>query len=81
MVFARAAKGKSSWAGLKILPFTRLCVRCQEENEKESKRQKTLENERSYRKLDLTDMEEDGFLAPAAPANLAIALSTVFNLK
>jgi hypothetical protein len=36
-------------------------VRCQEENEKESKRQKTLENERSYRKLDMTDIEEEGF--------------------
>jgi DnaK suppressor protein len=46
---------------LKILPFTRLCVKCQEENEKEAKRQKTLENERSYRKLDLTDVEDEGF--------------------
>jgi hypothetical protein len=36
-------------------------VRCQEENEREAKRQKTLENERSYRKLDLADTEEDGF--------------------
>jgi DnaK suppressor protein len=46
---------------LKILPFTRLCVKCQEENEKESKRQKTLEDERGYRKLVITDFEEDGF--------------------
>jgi hypothetical protein len=46
---------------LKVLPFTRLCVRCQEENEKESKRQKTLENERSYRRLDATDAEDESF--------------------
>jgi hypothetical protein len=36
-------------------------VKCQEENEKESKRQKSLENERGYRKLDVADFEEDGF--------------------
>ena len=46
---------------LKVLPFTRLCVKCQEETEKESKRQKTLEDERGYRKLVITDFEEDGF--------------------
>jgi DnaK suppressor protein len=46
---------------IKVLPFTRLCVRCQEENEKESKRQKTLENERSYRRLDATDAEDESF--------------------
>jgi len=46
---------------LKILPFTRLCVKCQEENEKESKRQKTLEDERGYRKLVVNDFEEEGF--------------------
>ena len=46
---------------LKVLPFTRLCVKCQEENERESKRQKTLEDERGYRKVVITDFEEDGF--------------------
>ena len=44
----------------KVLPFTRLCVKCQEENEKESKRQKTLDEERGYRRLVLTDFEEEG---------------------
>jgi DnaK suppressor protein len=46
---------------LKVLPFTRLCVRCQEENEKEAKRQKTLDDERGYRKLVINDFEEEGF--------------------
>jgi RNA polymerase-binding transcription factor len=56
-----SCEGEIQLGRLKILPFTRLCVKCQEENEKESKRQKTLENERSYRKLDITDIEEDSF--------------------
>ena len=56
-----SCEGEIQLGRLKILPFTRLCVKCQEENEKESKRQKTLENERSYRKLDITDFEEEGF--------------------
>src|ERR1041385_2631292 len=56
-----SCEGEIQLGRLKVLPFTRLCVKCQEENEKESKRQKTLENERSYRKLDLADSEEESF--------------------
>jgi DnaK suppressor protein len=56
-----SCEGEIQLGRLKVLPFTRLCVKCQEENEKESKRQKTLENERSYRKLDISDIEEDSF--------------------
>ncbi len=56
-----SCEGEIQLGRLKVLPFTRLCVKCQEENERESKRQKTLENERSYRKLDISDFEEDGF--------------------
>jgi DnaK suppressor protein len=56
-----SCEGEIQLGRLKILPFTRLCVKCQEENEKEAKRQKTLENERSYRKLDLTDVEDESF--------------------
>jgi DnaK suppressor protein len=56
-----SCEGEIQLGRLKVLPFTRLCVKCQEENEKESKRQKSLENERSYRKLDIADIEEDGF--------------------
>jgi len=56
-----SCEGEIQLGRLKVLPFTRLCVRCQEENEKESKRQKTLENERSYRRLDATDVEDESF--------------------
>lgn len=56
-----SCEGEIHLGRLKILPFTRLCVKCQEENEKESKRQKTLEDERGYRKLVINDFEEDGF--------------------
>jgi DnaK suppressor protein len=45
--------------GLKVLPFTRLCVN-QEETEKRAS-VKDLEDERGYRKLVITDFEEDGF--------------------
>jgi DnaK suppressor protein len=55
-----SCEGEIQLGRLKVLPFTRLCVKCQEENEKESKRQKTLEDERGYRKLVLTDFEEEG---------------------
>jgi DnaK suppressor protein len=56
-----SCEGEIQLGRLKVLPFTRLCVRCQEENEKESKRQKTLENERGYRRLDATDAEDETF--------------------
>ena len=54
-----SCEGEIQLGRLKVLPFTRLCVRCQEEHEKESKRQKTLANERSYSRLDATDPEDD----------------------
>src|ERR687896_422455 len=56
-----ACEGEIQLGRLKVLPFTRLCVKCQEENEKESKRQKTLEEERGYRRLVMNDIEEEGF--------------------
>src|SRR3990172_3947953 len=46
-----SCEGEIQLGRLKVLPFTRLCVKCQEENEKESKRQKTLDEERGYRRL------------------------------
>ena len=52
-----SCEGEIQLGRLKVLPFTRLCVKCQEETEKESKRQKTLEDERGYRKLVITDFE------------------------
>jgi len=56
-----SCEGEIQLGRLKVLPFTRLCVRCQEENERESKRQKTLDDERGYRKLVINDIEEDSF--------------------
>src|ERR1700752_494323 len=56
-----SCEGEIQLGRLKILPFTRLCEKCQEENEKEAKRQKTLEDERGYRKLVINDFEEEGF--------------------
>lgn len=52
-------EGEIQLGRLKVLPFTRLCVRCQEEVEKESKMQKKFEDERTYRKLAITDIEDD----------------------
>lgn len=54
-------EGEIRLGRLEVLPFTRLCVRCQEETEKESRLQKKFEDERSYRKLAITDIEEDVF--------------------
>jgi DnaK suppressor protein len=56
-----SCEGEIQLGRLKILPFTRLCVRCQEENEKESKRQKNAEDERGYRRLVMSDIEDEGF--------------------
>ena len=56
-----SCEGEIQLGRLKILPFTRLCIRCQEENEKESKRQKNVEDERGYRRLVVGDVEEEGF--------------------
>jgi DnaK suppressor protein len=53
-------EGEIQLGRLKVLPFSHLCVKCQEENEKESRRQKTLDEERGYRRLVLTDFEEEG---------------------
>lgn len=54
-------EGEIQLGRLKVLPFTRLCVKCQEEMEKESKLQKKFEDERSYRKLAITDIEDENF--------------------
>lgn len=56
-----SCEGEIHLGRLKVLPFTRLCVRCQEENERENKRQKTIDDERGYRKLVVNDFEEEGF--------------------
>jgi len=44
---------------LEALPFTRLCVNCQAEREKEAKSSRRFEDERAYRKLGATDADEE----------------------
>jgi DnaK suppressor protein len=52
-------EGEIGLGRLKVLPFTRLCVRCQEETEKESKLLKRADEERTYRRLAATDVEDE----------------------
>jgi DnaK suppressor protein len=44
---------------LAALPFTRMCVNCQAEYEKEAKASRRFEDERAYRKLGATDVDEE----------------------
>ena len=53
--------GEIGLARLKVLPFTRLCVRCQEETEKENRLLNRIEEERTYRRLSSTDAEDESF--------------------
>ena len=46
-------------ARLEALPFSRLCVSCQAEREKEAKAARRYEDERAYRKLSGTDIDEE----------------------
>ena len=44
---------------LEALPFTRLCVSCQAEREKEAKMARRFDDERAYRRLGSTDSDEE----------------------
>jgi len=46
-------------ARLEALPFSRLCVNCQAEREREAKTAGRSEDERAYRKLSVTDTDEE----------------------
>jgi DnaK suppressor protein len=45
---------------LEALPFTRLCISCQAEREKEAKSMKRSEEDRTYRRLGGGDADEEG---------------------
>lgn len=45
---------------LKALPFTRLCVSCQAEQEREAKQTRRPEDERGLRRIAVGDSEEEG---------------------
>ncbi len=44
---------------LEALPFSRLCVSCQTEREKEAKQQRRFDDERAYRRLASADVDEE----------------------
>jgi DnaK suppressor protein len=44
---------------LDALPFTRLCVSCQSEREKEAKASRRVDDERAYRRLGSTEAEDE----------------------
>jgi len=46
-------------ARLEALPFTRLCVSCQADREKEAKSMKRPDEDRSYRRLGTSDLDEE----------------------
>ena len=52
-------EGEIAAGRLKALPFTRLCVRCQEETERESKMLRSAEEERNYRRLAASEIEDE----------------------
>jgi DnaK suppressor protein len=45
---------------LQALPFTRLCVQCQADRETEAKQNRRGEDDRAYRRLGATDLDDDG---------------------
>lgn len=44
---------------LDAMPFSRLCVSCQAEQEKEARSQRRFDDERAYRRLGATEVDED----------------------
>ena len=44
---------------LLAMPFTRLCVQCQSDREIEAKQNRRGEDDRAYRRLTTTDLDED----------------------
>jgi DnaK suppressor protein len=45
---------------LAAMPFTRLCVQCQADRETEAKQNRRAEDDRTYRRLSTTDLDEEG---------------------
>lgn len=45
---------------LVALPFSRMCVNCQAEHEKEMKASRRVDDDRAYRRLGSADIEEEG---------------------
>jgi DnaK suppressor protein len=45
---------------LQAMPFTRLCVQCQADRETEAKQNRRGDDDRAYRRLGTTDLDEEG---------------------
>ena len=45
---------------LEAMPFTRLCVQCQADRETEAKQNRRGDEDRSYRRLTSTDLDDEG---------------------
>jgi DnaK suppressor protein len=45
---------------LVAMPFTRLCVQCQADRETEAKQNRRGDDDRAYRRLGATDLDEEG---------------------
>ena len=45
---------------LEALPFTRLCVSCQADREREAKTSKRIDEDRTYRRLGSSDADDEG---------------------
>jgi len=55
-----SCEGEIAPGRLEALPFTRLCVSCQAEREKEAKSNKRFEEDRTFRRLGTSDVDEEG---------------------
>ena len=55
-----SCEGDIAEARLQALPFTRLCVACQAERERELKMHRRVEEDRSFRRLSGSDGDDEG---------------------
>lgn len=55
-----SCEGEIAEARLQALPFTRVCVNCQAERERELKMHRRVEEDRSFRRLSSNEGEDDG---------------------
>lgn len=54
-----ACEGDIAEGRLEALPFTQMCVACQSEHERAAKSMRRYDDDRSYRKLGSTEIEDD----------------------
>lgn len=55
-----SCEGEIAEGRLLALPFSRMCVACQAEHEKAAKTLRRYDDDRAYRKLGATDVDEEG---------------------